>query len=350
MRAFLHIGAGKTGTSSIQAALARHREVLHEAGLHYPHGDKGQDLRSAAGGISSGNGTLLARYLFPNRSARAFSREELEAWLDRAVADADGRDIVISNEMLQSIRQPQLQELKELLSARGVETHIIFYMRHVLDWKLSAFAQHVKVGGLMRFPPEERTPDGYIASTTCAWPRQLGMIADTIGRDRMICRLYDAERTNLAARFLDGIRPGLSAAVGTQVSQISINRSPNLAEFALFAAANDQPDARKVCGELVDALLNAPSVVDSPGLGITQATFDAFAARMTPIVEKLSASYLPAETPLKVTSGRIPIGEPQPVSVEQIAQVAAAAFTYLSRDIRSKLEKQRKERNAPRAA
>jgi hypothetical protein len=39
------------------------------------------------------------------------------------------------------------------------------------------------------------------------------------------------------------------------------------------------------------------------GQSHTQATFDAFAARMTPVVENLSANYLPAETPLKLTSG-----------------------------------------------
>ncbi|HEV7457469.1 MAG TPA: hypothetical protein VGN96_11915 [Roseococcus sp.] len=44
------------------------------------------------------------------------------------------------------------------------------------------------------------------------------------------------------------------------------------------------------------------------------------------------------------------VGEAQSVSAEQIAPVAAAASTHLSRDIRDKMEKQREERNTPCAA
>lgn len=348
MRAYLHIGAGKTGTSTIQASLARHRDAVHAAGLHYPVGERNVESRSSAGGISSGNGTPLARYLSPDRGIRPWSRHDVQQWLTDAVAAAEGRDILISSEMLQSIRQPQLEDLRELFAERGLDLHIIFYVRHLLDWKLSAFAQNAKVGALHRQPPEERTPDGYIAAGTSAWPRQLEMLASVLGRERVICRLYDADRARLVANFLDAIRPGLGAAITTEVADTSINRSPNLAEFALFASLNEHPGMRLVCRDLVDVLLNAPSVVDSPGLGVSQPAFDAFAERAAPLVRKVSEEFLPPETPLLLTSGRVTIGEVPPASAEQVAAVAAAAFTRLSERMRREAEAQREQRRAAR--
>jgi hypothetical protein len=114
-----------------------------------------------------------------------------------------------------------------------------------------------------------------------------------------------------------------------------VNRSPNLAEFPLFEAANAVADpraARSLCRDLANALLNAPPVVEAPPLHVSQDAFARFAARQKAQVEAINRDHLPPETPIQLTSGRVPIGDAPPVGAADLARIAAAAMLRLAKN------------------
>lgn len=59
----LHVGAGKTGTSALQAAFVRNRDWLAGHGIDYPPSP--WDEAAANHKITSGNGMGLAKFLNP---------------------------------------------------------------------------------------------------------------------------------------------------------------------------------------------------------------------------------------------------------------------------------------------
>ncbi|MFN3449044.1 MAG: hypothetical protein ACK44F_10140 [Roseococcus sp.] len=335
MRVFLHIGAGKTGTSFIQSTLTRHRAELFAAGLFYARGNEVSEQRAGAGEMNQGNGGLLARYLLPERFGAPTSRETALAWIDEALAEAGGRELLISSEALQFIGREALAELDGLFRARGREMHVIFYMRHLLDVHVAGFAQFAKVGRLMTLPERRRSLDGFIATATTRWPAHIAMLREVVGPERVITRLYDADRADLLGRFLGLIGPGYRAALPEVLAAGTVNRSPNLAEFPLFEAANAVADpraARSLCRDLANALLNAPPVVEAPPLHVSQDAFARFAARQKAEIEAINRDHLPPETPIQLTSGRVPIGDAPPVGAADLARIAAAAMLRLAKN------------------
>ena len=62
-RVILHLGAVKTGSSALQAALVKNRDWLKQNGYDYPA--SGEDEKARNHKISSGNGMILAAGLNP---------------------------------------------------------------------------------------------------------------------------------------------------------------------------------------------------------------------------------------------------------------------------------------------
>ena len=74
---YVHIGYGKTGTTSIQCFLANNRSKLKNYGIIYPnHPSDCQSLRYK---VNSGNGTILSNgyFNFSNNYSYLFSSEQL---------------------------------------------------------------------------------------------------------------------------------------------------------------------------------------------------------------------------------------------------------------------------------
>ncbi len=133
MRLILHVGMGKTGTSSIQAALAASKESLHAQNAHY----LGMWF------------TLIDPALVGIQGVRTFflsSPEELEAGADRMIAamqeikDRTGCDtFVFSNEDIYG-HVGQLGPFLHRLAA-SVDLSIVLYVRDILSWMPSAYVQ-----------------------------------------------------------------------------------------------------------------------------------------------------------------------------------------------------------------
>jgi hypothetical protein len=149
MDVWLHVGAPKTGTSALQAALARARGRLAEAGLCYPVAcDADADARACRGEITTGNGAAIGCLVAPAHRPPGFDPAVACAWLERALAEAgDGRTVLFSSEVMQRPEPEAARALLDLLTQGGRRRlRILYFVRHALDYAVADYAQLLKVG------------------------------------------------------------------------------------------------------------------------------------------------------------------------------------------------------------
>ncbi|MBY0330143.1 MAG: hypothetical protein K2X49_05675 [Acetobacteraceae bacterium] len=317
MKVFFHIGAGKTGTSAIQVALAKSRGALAEAGLHYPELPAGGDDRAARGEISSGNARLLAWFCNRNLAARDASLDGAQRWIADSIAAARGRDLVFSSEAMQSARPDETREMLGLFQEAGYVPEVIFYVRHLLDHAVAEYLQHVKMG-FATLAVRDRVDSlaSFLPHYRCRYLRSLRPFADVLPREAVHVRLYDAERPRLVPNFfaLIGAPPPPAADAQGGV----VNRSPTPEEVSLFETVARQPDGTRLCRALSDLLLNSPARSDLP-FTVAEEDFERFAARNQAAVAEVNAAWLPGPDKLLMRSDRIRVGTPAPPPVEQVA-------------------------------
>ena len=114
---FIHSGAFKTGSSSIELFLARNATLLAEHGLVYPKAGRGQRVQHS---------NLTAEL----KGWKAFSAD-VGGWSDVIddPAVSDGANPVVSSELLSSLLPDELHRLGRLVSDTGVEVVWIHYVR-----------------------------------------------------------------------------------------------------------------------------------------------------------------------------------------------------------------------------
>lgn len=127
---YLHIGAGKTGSSALQVWLNHHADALRKLGVHYP--TWGAKLDDYA--ITSGNGRRLIE---------AVGRGEMAPFL-ADLAKANSQKLFLSSESFQGFTDENLRELKNEAARIGLRVTIIVYLRDVYDVMYSAYQQMIK--------------------------------------------------------------------------------------------------------------------------------------------------------------------------------------------------------------
>lgn len=132
---YLHIGVGKTGTSSIQSFLSRNRNNLLELGVLYP--TSGLTYNGFKSHSHHGLAVFQSQNI-PQDSHKLYS--ELLAEIDSSTQDT----VIISSEHFCYVRKSYLQELKAILSNYNIK--IIFYIRNQAKLIESTFLQWQKAG------------------------------------------------------------------------------------------------------------------------------------------------------------------------------------------------------------
>ena len=139
MKLVVHIGNGKTGTTSIQQTLDAARGDLQKRGIHYlgrmlEHGvsETVKDWQTPAGAE-----TLL--HNMPAPEVESDLREVLTAELS-ALETREATTAIWSNEALFA-RHMGVIEALQALRADGVDVQIVLYLRRHDKWARSAYAQ-----------------------------------------------------------------------------------------------------------------------------------------------------------------------------------------------------------------
>jgi len=296
---FLHIGQGKTGTSAIQAALARNHDALKARGLLYP--EHGSFAQARAGQVTSGN-------LDPENW--------FEGQVMPAVRAAPGHPAYLfSNEHL-------LYRMDEFFERVGryrddYRFEIILFVRNPIESLASTYQQAVKRGG---YAGSIRAFAEHEAVTPLA-----ASAVERLDRAGIAFTLFNYSVTlgDTVARFFGHL--GMAELVAAQRAAKIVNRSLSRAELEFVRYVNQIFGAHH--GTLVaDALVNELPDVAAERVEIDQATRDYVRARNGEAMDLLNR-FLPASERLTFDMADDPAGA-TPHSELSTAQSAVIARMF----------------------
>jgi tetratricopeptide (TPR) repeat protein len=327
---FLHVGAGKTGTSAIQAALAAYRERLAELGVWYPApmNGYGSDKRAALGQISSGNAVVLGQLIRAQGRRRDLDVSEVQSWLHRCLDEANGRATLFSSEMMQAPSQPELQQLVDFFRGRGTQIKVLYYVRHLLEHSVSEYQQFLKVGAAARAGGLA----DYLREFRTDLPRRLHIFADAVGPENVICRLYDDDKPDLLRNFLALISEPAARCPDIGLPENVVNRSPTSVEMRLYEALNRQKDCEQICRLVTDAVMNSAPSHKAPPLVVGRDVFERFTANNSVQIDIINREFLRNGQRLQVTSGAVQIGDEAPLPAGDLLAAAASWVCALARE------------------
>jgi len=173
---YIHVGAGKTGTSALQRFFLENRTVLERQGVVLP------DI-----GRTQGNHGLQHHKLADHGKHK--NPVAFEDWED--IAALSPAKVVISSELFHNkistgSGKVFFAKIRDILADWDVK--IIFYIRRQGQWLQSAYAQHVK-GNI-----ETRSFAEYLDHYTRNLPEQIQDFAEVFGNDALIVRPFEREQ------------------------------------------------------------------------------------------------------------------------------------------------------------
>ena len=162
MDCILHIGTGKTGTSSLQRIFQENADSLLSQGYLYPIAGRQFGARKLPRHVGlrfaalppdiEGNGMAVPLGL-QNPKDRAVYRDQFLIDLDAELAShASAHSVVFSDEALFNFSEPEaVAGLNAILSARFRSVRVICYVRRPDRFLISGYSQRVKTGSTEDF-------------------------------------------------------------------------------------------------------------------------------------------------------------------------------------------------------
>lgn len=193
-RAILHIGTEKTGSTSLQAFLARNRKWLRQNGFHYPKA------------LGHANHTHLFGYAVndpklsfdaTDTAGHASFRARVEAELASDVAANRDRIFLFSNEHCHSrlFQREELERLKALLDRSFDDIRVIVYLRRQDRLAVSLYSTLLKVGInpddlLVSRPIPQMPPDAVEQRLYYDYRDLLARWSEVFGRENLLVRRF----------------------------------------------------------------------------------------------------------------------------------------------------------------
>ncbi len=189
---WLHIGTEKTGTTSIQAAFSRNRQLLLKKGILYPE-SIGRDGNHSALVTFSANDN---RQDDLRRLAKVFNEEDVklhrqyvkECFEDECRAVENASTLVLSSEHLHSrlTTSEEIARLRNLLAPWCDRINVIVYLRPQHELALSRYSTVVKSGGTTR----DCLPQVDWRTHYFNYNRLLSLWAKVFGKENLRPRIY----------------------------------------------------------------------------------------------------------------------------------------------------------------
>jgi len=191
MRAYLHIGVEKTGTSSIQQFLRINRDDLKKAGLLFPRAPGAENhmaLAAAAQNEEKRDDLRMIYGLDSPGKIREF-RKELAEKLIAEADEAQCATVVFSGEHCSSrlTSAAEIELLWQMLRPLAQEIRVIVYLRRQDEFLCSTYSTDVKSGfaGPMTLPSAELREHRY------NYYPLLQRWNSVVGKANLTCRIYD---------------------------------------------------------------------------------------------------------------------------------------------------------------
>jgi|GEM_PF-3581075 len=222
------MGGPKTGTSAIQAFLAKNRRKLEQDGVVYP---AIENLAAAeTGGVTSGNGIGVALAFQQGES------QQLEAYRSylKELKSSPAPAVLISSEHFAYAKKEHLESIKADVEATGRRLKLILYIRPQIESVISFYAQRIKrhseVGILERFWREHERAFDYLPRIT--------QYADVVSLENFTLRNY--LRESLVEKDVISDFGSVLGIDFTSYERFSyeINPTPNAYDLALLRYLN----------------------------------------------------------------------------------------------------------------
>jgi hypothetical protein len=226
---YVHIGSGKTGTTSIQRFLAHNRSKLADLGFFYPE-TPGQSRHARLSLFATRDGQLERSPIW--RRVESVSptdfRARFGAELQREVELSGMERVILSDEALFGLTVGAIGRLGELLSTLRGELHVVVYLRRQDDHLISRYQEVVRIG-------ETRTMADWAdrdSSRMYDYQRRLAEWSGALQPSSMIVRRF--ERSS----FVDGsLVQDFLSAVGIDSPLAAFDRVPPAVNQSLDADA-----------------------------------------------------------------------------------------------------------------
>lgn len=189
---FIHVGAGKTGTSAIQEFLFINEEKLNKQGIHIPF--IGRDESN--------------KFIFHHRLAGGKENNldfDKTILLWKQLALENKKKILITSEIFHSriVDKKNLNFFKTIKKIfDSYNLYIIFYIRREDQWLESAYKEWIK-NGLIR---DGTSLDEFILKQRVTLAEQVFLFADIFGQENIIVRPYEKKQFvggNIFTDFFD---------------------------------------------------------------------------------------------------------------------------------------------------
>ncbi|ESR26385.1 tetratricopeptide repeat protein [Lutibaculum baratangense] len=314
---YLHIGHGKTGSSYIQASLAKSRRSLEEAGIWYPSPPDAD--KAASGGISSGNGRMLVGNEIP---------------ADRAPADCEA--ILFSSERLfkHLLDADNRQAVRDWATAAGAGSiEVLLFIRDPIEQLASSYQQAVKRHGttisLDEFSAKQQMPKDV---------RDLLAGLRAMSNVRVTVRNYSRVRGSLlpvTAAWL-----GIDRSLLELPPREQVNRSLTAGELALQRVLNGRVGPSSKI--LSDPLCELTPDIAADDMRPSMAAQESFWRRLEPFINEVNAQ-LEAEHHYRADLGpaRERPGAPDYLFTDAQIEVIGRSFGDTIEKLRSMLQRQR---------
>jgi len=158
VKAVLHIGAEKTGTSSIQRSLISNAPMLEENGYYFSRAggvENNFKLFVCGLGARAPRDSLASRIGVKSLGDVARLESEICSIIREEVKCHAGRTFIFSSEHLQArlTNYEEIVAVRKLLSRFFNEIEVLIYFRDPIKYAKSLFSTSLKFGGVRRFFP-----------------------------------------------------------------------------------------------------------------------------------------------------------------------------------------------------
>lgn len=192
MTIYLHVGVGKTGTTTLQVFLENHRKELARHGLTVAAAPKSRNHRALAMYALDYNvidNARKAKRLTTSEAIadfRADLRERVAA--ESATLSADATIVFTSEQLTRVSRPSEFARLKDLLALYGThEIKIIAYLRRQDQYYASSYSQYIKGGQDLDMRPSGKL----VAESVYDYLAFLNGWAESFGDENLIVRVFE---------------------------------------------------------------------------------------------------------------------------------------------------------------
>lgn len=337
MKAIVHIGLMKTGTSAIQRWLAINREDLASMGFHYDplqmpglvpvpaHSELSLCALSQIGQASN-DASQRRRYGITDLESQNVSVRKWTKMFEDSIAQAGDRTVVLSAEGLSTVLKTpvRVRGLADWLSGYFSEVQYVMYVRRQPEWAVSFYSQALRDGSTLSLDEfaEVRGRTDFCAIADL-W-------AGVVGQDNLTIRVYrdHAETPWNAvsdfAEFLGVDETGLKPAPRANTS-FDVPRAEFLRRANAFLKSKGAPEERDHLLSKVRPYLTRTSN-KSRKLRLSRTRLEALLAATEESNERLRATYIPDMPRLFPDTVTAPEGEADDATLTDVARVGLQLF------------------------